>query len=291
MCKNNNEDIKEIQKKILEIFIEIDKVCITNNLRYFAIGGTCLGAVRHQGFIPWDDDMDIAMPREDYERFKKIASKLLPSNLRIFDYTDGEHFYCKYMKVHDIHTTLIEKGMLAYPDSYSGIYIDIMPLDGIPNGIWNRKIYFLKLSLLRKLDWRRKYEYDLQADKKNKKKIFLWRVIYFFIKRYPIHYFHNKYVKLQKKYAYNTSKSLCYTWSWRASKVIFPKEDFDNYILLPFEDVQMRCPVGYDNFLKTLFGDYMKLPPIDKQNSHHEIDILDLERPFTYYYNEGRTLK
>lgn len=291
MSKNNNEDIKEIQKKILEIFIEIDKVCTANNLRYYAIGGTCLGAVRHQGFIPWDDDMDIAMPREDYERFKKTASKQLPSHLKIYDAADGGHFSCKFMKVHNIRTTFIEKGMLEYPDRYSGVYVDIMPLDGIPNDVWNRKIYFFQLSILWKLDWHRKLEYNQKLDlERNAAKVFIWRIIYFFIKRYPIDYFYMKYVNLQKKYAYNASKSLCYTWSWRASKVVFPKEDFDDYILLPFENVKMRCPAGYDNFLKTLFGDYMKLPPKDKQNSRHEVDILDLERPFTYYY-EGRALK
>lgn len=290
IMNENNCMIKEIQKIILDIFTEVDKVCTKNNLRYYAIGGTCLGAVRHQGFIPWDDDMDIAMPREDYERFKKIAQKQLPSHLRIYDASNGEHFYCKFMKVHNIHTTFIEKGMLEYLDRYngSGVYVDIMPLDGIPNQVWKRKFYFFRLSQLATLDWHRKYEYNPKKDEeRNKQKIFVSRIIYFFIKHYPIHYFYMKYVKLQKKYDYNTSKSLCYTWSIRAAKLIFPKEDFDDYILLPFENVQMRCPVGYDNFLKTLFGDYMKLPPKDKQIPCHETDILDLERPFTYYLKEG----
>lgn len=280
--------IEEIQKKILEIFIEIDKVSVANNLRYYAIGGTCLGAVRHHGFIPWDDDLDIAMPREDYERLKKIVQEQFPPHLKLIDVNQGEHYHCMFMKIHNINTTFIEKGMSEYSDRYSGIFVDIMPLDGIPNETWRRKIYFFRLLQLGRLDWYRKYGYNRKLNEgKSKKRILIEQIICFFIMRYPIHYFYMKYMKLQKKYDYNTSKSLCYTWSRRASKVIFPKEDFDDYILLPFENVQMRCPVGYDNFLKTLFGDYMKLPPKDKQIPCHETDILDLERPFTYYLKEG----
>ena len=77
--------MNEIQQKILEIFIEIDKICVKHDLRYYAIGGTCLGAVRHQGFIPWDDDLDIAMPDKDFELFMDIAPKELPDNLKLIN--------------------------------------------------------------------------------------------------------------------------------------------------------------------------------------------------------------
>ena len=80
----NSNEIKKVQNEILSIFIEIDKLCEKHNLRYYAIGGTCIGAVRHNGFIPWDDDLDIAMPRKDYERFIAIASEELPKHLKLF---------------------------------------------------------------------------------------------------------------------------------------------------------------------------------------------------------------
>lgn len=279
--------MKDLQLNILNIFVEIDKVCKKNNLRYYAIGGTCLGAVRHQGFIPWDDDLDIAMPRPDYEKFLSIAEKELPSNLKIFHVNQGKNYICRFSKVHDTTTTFVEKGMKIYQDRYTGVYVDIMPLDGIPENEEERKKYFYRLLWLSRFDWHRKYEQNkiLNADKGIRRKVF-WKCIYPFLALFPANYFSEKYLKLQKRYPYETSTNLSYTWSWRASKVIFPKKDFENYVLLPFENVQMRCPVGYDNFLTILFGDYMKLPPKEQQVACHEADILDLERPFSYYMKE-----
>lgn len=283
-------DVSEnhIQKKLLEVFIEFDKICKKHDLHYYAIGGTCLGAVRHQGFIPWDDDIDVAMPRNEYEKFKNTLIHELPDNLRVLDINQEEHYACPFMKIHNINTTFIEKGMYEYPDRYTGVYIDIMPLDGIPDGKWQRKVYFFKLLQLARLDWHRKYELNqkLNEGKSIGKRLF-WRIIYFFIRKYPINFFSERYVQLQKKYSYEKTKDLCYTWSRRASKIIFPKEDFEDYILLPFEGVQMRCPVGYDNFLNVLYGDYMKLPPQEERVPCHEVDILDLEKSYLYYMKEG----
>lgn len=277
-------DTVRIQKKIKEIFLEIDKICEKHSLRYYAIGGTCLGAVRHGGFIPWDDDLDIAMPREDYEQFKNIATVELPSNLKLFDVNQGEHYVCYFMKIHDTNTTFIERGMLDYPDRCTGVYVDIMPLDGIPNDMQERKHYFTRLKWLARLDWHRKYNLNKKLNEgKFIGNILFWRVIYCFIKRYPANYFSEQYEAIQKKYTYKESNDLCYTWARNASEYIFPKSDFEDYILLPFEDTQMRCPVGYDNFLTVLFGDYMKLPPEEERVACHMTDVLDLEKPFTAY--------
>lgn len=287
--ENQNIEIRDIQSIILDIFRSVDKVCRENDLRYFAIGGTCLGAVRHGGFIPWDDDLDIAMPREDYERFKKIAAKQLPHNLKIFDVGQGKHYTCYFMKVHNTNTTFIEKGMSIYPDRYTGVYVDIMPLDGIPFGRWKRKFYFMRLRNLMRLDWNRKCIRNPMFAKEGHfvKRIF-WSVIYIFIKRLPDNYFSDKYAETQKAYSYDDSRDLCYTWSKRAAKVIFPKSDFKDYVLLPFEDTKMRCPVGYDNFLTVLFKDYMKLPPREQRVPCHDTDIIDLENPYTYYRKEDK---
>lgn len=272
--------IKQIQMKILDIFIEIDKICNKHHLNYFAIGGTCLGAVRHQGFIPWDDDMDIAMPRKDYETFKEIAKHEFPENLKIFDIHMSEHYECLFMKVHDINTTFIHKGLSKYPDRYTGIFVDIMPLDGIPDDEMKRKTYFLKLRNLLRLNFYRKYSaYSMPYGLKKKAKRFIHLCFQFL----PAEIFSEKYEALQKKYDFETSKDLCYGWSFRAEKVIFSKADFCDYILMPFENYQIRCPIGYDNFLKKLYGNYMELPPLEKRIQVHDVDIIDLERPYTYY--------
>lgn len=284
-----NISAEKVQREILHIFKEIDQICVKYKLRYFAIGGTCLGAVRHGGFIPWDDDLDIAMPREDYERFKRIAAKQLPDNFKIYDVGQGMHYTCYFMKVHNTDTTFIEKGMSVYPDRYTGVYVDIMPLDGIPSGSWKKKFYFMKLRNLMRLDWHRKNMFHpVYAKEKQVGKNIVWKLVNIFIKRLPDNYFSDKYVQLQKSYSYDNSRDLCYTWSKRASQVIFPKSDFEDYVLLPFEDMKMRCPVGYDNFLTVLFGEYMKLPPEEKRVPCHNTDIIDLERPYTYYIKEDK---
>lgn len=280
---------EDLQKKILDIFIEIDKLCEKHNLRYYAIGGTCLGAVRHQGFIPWDDDLDIAMPREDYERFKHVASKELPDNLKIYSELSGDNYSCKFMKVHDISTTFVEEGYRDKYDRYTGIWVDIMPLDGIPKGTFHKKVYFLSLNMLAKLSWHRKFQHDsVLGQKPTDIKKIIWEMIYLFIKWFPRKFFDEKFIEIQRRYAYDTTLELSYTWSCRAKEIIVPKSDFEDYVLFPFENYQMRCPVGYHNFLTVMFGDYMKLPPEEERVSCHKADILDLEKPYSYYLEKER---
>lgn len=276
-----------LQTEILNIFKEIDKVCIKHNLRYYAIGGTCLGAVRHQGFIPWDDDLDIAMPRDDYEKFKKIAEDELPDHLKVFPELAGEHNVLKFIKVHNVNTTFVEKIVKDYTDKYIGVFVDIMPLDGIPSNTFEKKLYYGILHQLSRLDWNRKFYKETQQREDSNLKKTIWRILYYFEKKLPSNYFAELYIKLQKKYSYNDTKELAYTWH-PEKKIIFSKGAFEDYVLLPFENYQMRCPVGYDEFLTALFGDYMKLPPKEQQVPCHETDIFDLERPYSYYIEQNK---
>ena len=258
-------DVKQIQNKILDIYAEFKRICEKHELSYFAIGGTCLGAVRHDGFIPWDDDMDVAMPRADYEKFKQIAEQELPEQYELYDIYRGEHYINYFCKLMDKNTTLVECGTKKYPDMYYGIFVDIMPLDGIPDNKIARKIHFAKMKVYRALDIRRKYR------------------DYKILNLFPCHYFQKRYEGLQKKYSYENSKDLSYTWSARRHKVVFSKKCFDNYIEMPFENTTMRCPTGYDEFLKAVYGDYMKLPPKEAQTCVHAVEIIDFDKPYRSY--------
>lgn len=276
--------MNKLQEKILEIFVVVENICTKHNLRYFAIGGTCLGAVRHGGFIPWDDDLDIAMPREDYERFKQIAKNELPSNLKIMDDIETANYTCHFMKVHNIDTTFIEKGFIEFPSRYTGVYVDIMPLDGIPKSDAEKKKYFSKLTNLYRLNYYRMF-------KPNFKKVenvtdlvkMMGRVIlYPVLNVFPHNYFKKKYVEIQQSYSYEDTDELGYTWS-AIKEITFSKKAFDEYVELPFEDTIMRCPRDYDMFLKSLFGDYMRLPPEEAQKPHHEYEVLDLDKSYSDY--------
>ncbi len=280
-----NYDMRQIQMRILNIFIEIDDICKKNNLEYFAIGGTCLGAIRHKGFIPWDDDIDIAMPRNDYEEFKKIVKSQLPKYLQVFDVNQGEHYECMFIKVYDTNSTYIHKGMKKYKDRYTGVYVDIMPLDGLPNSRIRRRTHFLRLRNLLRLNFIRKFSGD-RTYKKREMKSYIRYLVYKMISFTPANYFSEKYEKVLKKYPYENSRDTCYGWSKRAEKVVLSRDIFSDYIYVPFEDTKMRCPIGYDKFLKILFGDYMVLPPVENRVPVHTADIVDLERPYSYYLKE-----
>lgn len=279
-----NTDINLLQKKLLEIFQEIERICKKNNIRYFAIGGTCLGAVRHKGFIPWDDDMDLAMPRTDYEKFKEVAPKEFKSKYKLIAEGSLPHYPCPFMKVHDETTTFVEEGMSNFEDRYSGVYVDIMALDGIPKSYLARRIYFGKIKANISLAYRK-----MRGSSREQRYYHFWKVMEFlYLNHVSNTHFVDKIIKLHKKYPYDNCSQLAYNWSGRGRKIIFQRADFEDIIELPFENVIMPCPVGYDDFLTAVYGDYMELPPKEKQVPLHKPDIIDLHKPATYYWEKRR---
>ncbi len=143
--------MNDLQKVLLDILINYAKICEEHHLSYFLFGGTCLGAVRHKGFIPWDDDIDVSMPRDDFEEFIKIAKSELPGHLRILDGYSSKHYGIIPAKLHDCRTTWIETECSRFTDRYCGISIDIMPLDGAPEGEKERRRFHKKLRALANL--------------------------------------------------------------------------------------------------------------------------------------------
>ena len=121
----------DLQKKILDVYEQFREICEKHGLRYYAIGGTCIGAIRHHGFIPWDDDMDVAMPLNDYVSFRAIVKANPLENYGVFDWEECEHCKIKHIKFYDKRTTYIEAGTEEMPDRYTGVFIDIMPIAGI----------------------------------------------------------------------------------------------------------------------------------------------------------------
>ncbi len=123
----------------LEIFSEIVKICNRHGLRYYATDGTALGAVRHKGFIPWDDDIDISMPRPDYEKFRKIANAELPQHLRFWDYRDESHAIYLFGKVQELQEEKVRSIEKSLEFTLSnGLFVDVFPIDGYPTGFWNK---------------------------------------------------------------------------------------------------------------------------------------------------------
>ncbi|MBR0221268.1 MAG: LicD family protein, partial [Synergistaceae bacterium] len=274
---------RKMQLVELDIFKAFKAICEKHNLRYFAIGGTCIGAVRHHGFIPWDDDMDVAMPYEDYVKFFEVAGTELPENLKMWDLSSRKHFPLLFSKIYNINTTFIEADNLPYKENYAGVFIDIFPIYGMPSGKLRQKIFIFIVRMLRKCDLILRFK----LHETFKKKIFL-----FMLRNKPFYYFLILTKKFLSKYKhFDSSDKIIFPWrplpgepQGKYYKGVFYYEDFKNFPEVPFEDTTMRVPVGYDRYLTMDFGDYMQLPPEEERiSSHSQGGIIDFERSYKYY--------
>ena len=282
-----NYNMTEIQSKVLNVFLAVKKICHDHNLTYFAIGGTCLGAARHNGFIPWDDDLDIAIPGDDYKKFYEIAKRELPSTMKVEYTADLKSNPCLFMKVYDVTTTFVEKSEINHPDDYNGIFIDIMPLYGIPKNTHKFKQYSFIIKILLKLNRKMRITFSESMELYEFRGKMLWLLIcplnLFFKKIYSYKYWSDMWEKVASKYDFKNSIFVGYTWCNIEENLIFPKQWFDDYVELPFESTTVRCPINWENYLTHQFGDYMKPPPETERINHSDGAIIDCNKAFTYY--------
>ncbi len=293
MMNQNSELIRRIQLKELEILKVFQEICKRHNLRYFAIGGTCLGAVRHKGFIPWDDDVDVAMPYEDYEKFLEVADSELPEGYETFTPFNQKGDLHEYLsKIHNINTALIEAPCLKDKSAYRywGIYIDIFMVHGMPTSKKEFRRLSRAVSFYGKLSRRLRMPMSDEQSLKGLVKYMLSFLLQHL--GLPYDYFTQKSYNLIKNYPLGCSDKIIFPWrkskrdknGWYTN--IFPYRDFRNTVELPFEDTTITIPAGYDDYLRIEFGDYMTLPPEEKRNNHMSYGgggIVDLDRSYKYY--------
>lgn len=275
--------MNELQKRILDIFKEVAKLCKENGITYYAIGGTAIGAVRHKGFIPWDDDLDIAIPIEQYDRFIDLARKSLPDWLVVMTPSDIEHYASYFIKVVDKRTTLIENYAKAFPDAYYGVFVDIMPLAGVPAPGKERKRYLRMWKWNAMLNFARRFPVSRM---KTRPRVAACRALKPFHKRIPFHYYTDKMFAEYRKRPLFESEYTGYVWGVRLSKLIFDVEVFGEGREMPFEDTTINCPTQVEAYLTQQFGDFMKLPPEEQRVVAHP-GFVDLDTPFVEY-REGR---
>ena len=249
----------------LDILRFVDKYCNDCGIRYFLGDGTLIGAIRHQGFIPWDDDIDLRMPRPDC--LKMIGSfneyaKGTPYCLIDPKEERAKHFY---IKVIDIRTVKAELGV-DNSNGLLGVDIDIMPLDGCPEDVND----FITWA-----DNLRSYNKSYAYKKKKASRAILGRIKDVFTKRIKgklllgmsCSEVMDRIYRITGEYPFDESKYVCAVGIVDRFRV--PYSCFSDYVLVPFEGEMFRAPIGYDEVLKTQYGDYMKLPPIEQQVTHH----------------------
>jgi len=265
------EQIRELQLTELEILKEFIRLCEIYNLKYYAIGGTVLGAVRHRGFIPWDDDVDVSMPREDYEKFLKIASENLEYPYEIRTINNDENHICPFMKIIDRRVQIFVTTAKEKVSSYA--YIDVFPADGLPASRVLR-YFHVRLFLFRKaLFYLSVFDKNINQNKKRK---LHEKFIINFCNLINVSRFLNKKKrilagdKLLKKYVFGKTKYCSpQLWGQYKFKAVFPVEWFGDGVFLTFENMQILAPANYEKYLEQLYGgDYMQLPPEEKRITH-----------------------
>lgn len=247
--------LEEIKKIELEMLVAFDDFCIKKNLRYSLGGGTLLGAVRHKGFIPWDDDIDVMMPRADYEIFvSEFNNSEYNKTMELKAFEIDKTYKYPFAKICDKNTILLEESV----EQVLGIYIDVFPIDGFD---LNWKKVFRKYNLLKT-----KLNFHLCPSSSSRIKKFI-KTIY--LKFSSSEKLQEKIKKLVSKCDYETSEFRGVIIGTYGKKEIYDAFVFEDYVKLPFENKEFSCLKEYDKYLTQHYGDYMKLPPKEKQISPH----------------------
>ena len=268
--------LNELQQKLLNMLSWFHDFCEKNNLKYYILYGTLLGAIRHKGFIPWDDDIDVGMPRDDYEKFLKITFNRTFQNYLVESYHNkNKDFYYTFAKIYDTNTTLIE---YAKKNITRGVYIDVFPLDGLSSELKTAKRHLKRLVL-------RKNFFYTRVTGLNKKRAFYKNAAIVISNIIPNRCFNNlKLIKkidlMSQRYQFETSSFVGSLHSGEGMKEILPKDYFGIAKEYSFEGLKVFGPEKYDEYLKHFYNNYMQLPPKEKRVSNHEYVFCDLNKSY-----------
>ena len=251
-------DIEEVKRIQLQILADIHKYCENNDIEYFLPYGTLIGAIRHNGYIPWDDDIDICMTRPNYDRFINEYNGTNPDYLCVsFEY--DQRFLYTFAKVMDKNTVLIENTRIKYN---LGVNIDVFPIDGI-----NDDVELLKKQI------HLKRQSDIKSLKLSKKRHFLKNLVLIAGRVFLFAKSHKKIIQQMVRNAtlhkYELAYNICCVSYGSDIDKPFPKKSLEERCLCVFEDGYYYIPAEYDSYLRSLYEDYMALPPEEKRVTHH----------------------
>lgn len=263
------EVVQDLEYGILKY---IKKICDENDIRYYLAYGTLLGAVRHEGFIPWDDDIDIFMPREDFNKFVSVTNKAPHDYYKVICRENNKNFTAPLPKVIDSRTQLIQN--YGFIESVElGVYVDIFLLDGAGNDYDEASKFYLESYKL--------YKHWIHADTKmfipnNNRFVSFMKWVKHIPDKIPgIYYWLDKIEKHNSKWSFYEKEYVGALEAGTAKAVnnVWPKDFLDDNFELKFRDEMFRVPSNYDYLLGIEYGKYMELPSVDKQQSHHKYNL------------------
>ncbi|NLV53682.1 MAG: LicD family protein [Bacteroidales bacterium] len=261
-------DIRPLQLHILGNLMAFDRMCREHHLRYYIVAGTMLGAVRHKGFIPWDDDLDVGMPRKDYDLLMAHAKEWMPAPYEVVAYETDSSYPLPFAKIQDASTTLIERMHLKY---LGGVYIDVFPLDGMTANPLLQRLHLMRYFYYKKVIYflcRDPYRHGHGPSS--------W-IPLLCRKFYTLSGVQKKMQKMQKTYDFDSSTLVIDHDFGRRG--IMPREVLGTPTEVVFEGKTVMGVEQADVYLTSLYGDYMTIPPGPKRKQH-DFHLMDLHQPY-----------
>lgn len=270
--------IRDVQNRILEIMKYIDYLCRKHDIQYFIMGGTALGAVRHQGFIPWDDDLDIFMTFEEYSKFKEVFQEEQNEKFVIQEWRTSSK-YLEYTKVRMNNTTFIESVFRDRTGMHHGIYVDIMILHKVPENRLIQKLVYYESKFVTAVGL---------SERNWIPKTRIQTILIQLIKRLPREWLST--ICYRRIYRYDSLKNnfkWCY-WITKANfqQGLFDRKYFDKAVDIVFEDIVLKGSVNIKEYLKLRYGDYMKLPSKEEQRNVVHAETYDAFRDYKEYFED-----
>ena len=266
---NQYLNLDEIHAILADMLRQVDRICKAEGITYFLSGGTLLGAIRPKGFIPWDDDIDLMMPRPEFERFLRSAAKHLPPRYTLAFPGLTPDYAFPWIRIHDNHTAIADSGMQKARTQT--LFLDIFPIDGLPSNPKLSELFFRDIRLhdiLLKCARKK----DLYPDERLK---WLKRPLMALTRLRKLENYALSLDRAAKRLSFEKARyaGVCVVTHY-GSRERMPAEVFRGSVDVPFEGESYPAPIGYDTYLHGLYGDYMQLPPEDKRGSLHNIKAM-----------------